>query len=67
MKKSYWIVAAMAAVLAACGNESEPASDAADGGEAVAPAKRQDWFIAAANPYAAEAGAAILKKRRLCG
>ena len=61
MKKWCGVVLAMAAMagLAACGREQarEPAPQTPS---EAAPAKR--WFIAAANPHAAEAGAEILRR-----
>lgn len=59
------IAAALALGLAAsCGRDAAPAADQgpiAKQGEAGEKAP-QHWFIAAANPYAAEAGAEILRK-----
>ena len=60
----HFMTIAAAVLLAACGGEAVDrtdaiATDVADGTEASAP---KTWFIAAANPYAAEAGAAILRR-----
>ncbi len=53
------VIAALA--MAACGRET--ANPAEDGAAVVeTAAEEKQWFIAAANPYAAKAGAAILKR-----
>jgi gamma-glutamyltranspeptidase/glutathione hydrolase len=51
-------------LTAACGRDAPPAAGIEPGvtGDAAAPPAAQHWFIAAANPYAAEAGAEILRK-----
>jgi gamma-glutamyltranspeptidase/glutathione hydrolase len=61
-----FIVGAGALFMAACGRDAAPAGDASDAAQvdnaaAAEPAEKR-WFIAAANPYAAKAGADILKK-----
>ncbi len=65
--KLLWKISVSAAVVfaAACGRDSAPA-DAKNPEESAAPAASEvtapkHWFIAAANPHAAEAGAEILR------
>ncbi len=64
--KTNWLLAiGAAALLAACGQGEAPDSAGAAAETSAAPAEETApgrWFIAAANPYAAEAGAEILKK-----
>ena len=62
-----WMLGAALSLLSACGREAAPAAGGAGEGAqaeaAAAPAPSEKrWFIAAANPYAAKAGADILKK-----
>lgn len=63
---TYWLAAVAAASLAACGKGGDRvAPDGADAPVAEAAGAAPEagrWFIAAANPYAAEAGAAILRR-----
>ena len=69
--RQYLLVIGLAGFAAACGRETaspEPSLDAAGAKEqrvsenaAEAPPEKR-WFIAAANPYAAKAGAEILKR-----
>lgn len=62
----YPIICIAALFLAACGGEGAGSADAASTPAQAAPAASETdektWFIAAANPYAAEAGAAILRR-----
>ncbi len=55
----YWVVAAMLA-LVGCGGE--PGDEAAVSAVSSAANPEKSWFISAANPYAAEAGAEILRR-----
>lgn len=60
-------ISSLAALIVACDNNESKSSQAistADNGEPATTesATEPQWFIAAANPYAVEAGAAILKK-----
>ncbi|WP_428407873.1 gamma-glutamyltransferase [Hyphococcus sp.] len=66
-----FVAVAFAALTGACGREgaSESTAQLAEAGAQIPATEAADaepapgrWFIAAANPYAAEAGAAILKK-----
>ncbi len=65
-RRCLWVFAL--AALASCGRESAPGAADSERPERAAPApgsageaEEKRWFIAAANPYAAEAGAEILK------
>ncbi|WP_207764658.1 gamma-glutamyltransferase [Hyphococcus luteus] len=69
--KRIWAAGALtlaAAMTAACSREAAPEKEAGTEAQAAAaaaadvPVETGRWFIAAANPHAAEAGAAILKK-----
>lgn len=59
--KALWIAGFV--LLAACGRgESPKAADSQAAGAVIEQAVEKRWFIAAANPYAAEAGAEILRR-----
>ncbi len=58
--RSMWVIIGLAVMTAACGR-----AEKAEGSATPIEPKAEitgDWFIAAANPYAAEAGAEILRK-----
>lgn len=60
----YLIICSVAIVLAACGREGADATNTIPPASTPAASQSEEktWFIAAANPYAAEAGAAILRR-----
>lgn len=61
-RSGVWIALSMALAVAGCGRKAEgPAATIAAAPASAGPAEKH-WFVAAANPYAAEAGAEILKR-----
>ncbi|WP_411820825.1 gamma-glutamyltransferase [Hyphococcus formosus] len=58
-------ISSLAALLVACGNQDAKTPEAGQGADAAQSENKAgegQWFISAANPYAVEAGAEILKR-----